>query len=112
MQINRENLSRQYASLSDAELLAIDPNELTELALKCWDREVDRRQLRAQPEPEQDSGAPVAAPAVERHDDVEPDWIESAATVCSFQAGTGRRYVQDADRACSILRDAGIPNRW
>jgi hypothetical protein len=29
MQINRDELTRQYASLSDGELLAIEPNELT-----------------------------------------------------------------------------------
>jgi hypothetical protein len=40
-----------------------------------------------------------------------PDWLDTAATACSFQIGTGRRYAEDAEQACTILRDAGIPSQ-
>ena len=105
VQINREDLSRHYASLSDGELLAIDPNELTELAAECYGNEVDRRRLSEQPEPD------GAAPEIHAHDEIEPDWFDTAATACTFQIGTGRRYAEDAERACTILRDAGIPSQ-
>lgn len=105
MQINREELSNHYASLSDDELRAIDPNDLTELALQCYDGEVDRRQLWAEPEPED-----VMPPAA-THTGVHPDWFDTAATACVFQAGTARRYAEDADRARTILSQAGIPSQ-
>lgn len=42
-------------------------------------------------------------------DNLESDWLETAATACSFQIGTGR-YAEDAESACKILREAGIPS--
>src|SRR5262249_14131101 len=76
-----------------------------ELALKCYDHEVGRRQLPAQVEPD------AAALEIDRHDEAKPDWLDTAATACSFQIGSGRRYAEDAERACTILRDAGIPSQ-
>jgi hypothetical protein len=109
VQINREDLSRHYASISDEELLAIDPSELTEVARECYDREVDRRQLGAEAEAEAE---PETAWAEADEDgDEEPDWLDTAASACSFQVSPGGRYAEDAGRASTILRDAGIPSR-
>ncbi len=105
VQINRGDLSRHYASCSDAELLAIDPNELTELAQECYRDEMDRRQLTAE------SSSDNVAFELDEQDLPEPDWFDAAATVCSFQIGAGQRYAQDAERACTILDDAGIPSQ-
>jgi hypothetical protein len=104
MQISSEELSQHYASLSDSELLAIDRNELTDLALKCYARELLRRHLPEVTKPDED-----ALPEMEAHVDAPPDWIDTAVTVCSFQTGTGSRYAEEAERASIILRDAGIP---
>ena len=105
VQINREELSRHYASLADEELLAMDPNELTEVALECYEAEMDRRQLDSTQE-EFEAGLPEVVELAE----VEGDWLETAATACSFQVGSGQRYAENAERACGILRDAGIPS--
>jgi hypothetical protein len=59
--------------------------------------------------PEIDTHA--ALPETGAHDGGPPDWLDTAATACSFQVGTGQRYAEDAERACTILRDAGIPSQ-
>ena len=43
MQVDLEYLRRQYASLSDEALLALDRSELVETAQKCYDEELVRR---------------------------------------------------------------------
>ena len=105
MRISREDISKHYASLSDAELLAIDPNGLTDLALQCYDREMERRPLSDGMESDD------ATPEINTQDGEMPDWLDTAATACSFQIGTGQRYAEDAERACAILRAAGIPSQ-
>jgi hypothetical protein len=104
MQVSREDLSKNYASLCDLELLAIDRNELTDLALQCYDHEVEHRHLSEKTEPDD------LALEMDAHDDV-PDWLDTAYTACSFQVGTGARYAEEAEQACTILRDAGIPSQ-
>lgn len=105
MQISREDLSKHYASLSDLKLLAISRNELTDLALQCYDREVKHRPLSDKTDPDE------IALKIAAHDGVPPNWLDTAATACSFQVGTGQRYAEEAERACTILRDAGIPSQ-
>lgn len=103
MDISREDLSARYAALSDAELLAIDPNELTDLARLCYQSEVAQRRLPPA------TGSHDHEPDIYTHDEVPSDWLETAATACSFQTGSGRPFADDAERACTVLRDAGIP---
>ena len=105
VQISREDLCRRYASLSDGELLAIDPGDLTGLALECYESEVESRRLS---EEMTQGEAPVE---VYTQDGPPPDWLETAATACSFQSGHGQRYAEDAARACEVLSDAGVPCR-
>jgi hypothetical protein len=105
MQISREELSTHYGSLSDAELLSISPSELTDLALRCYEREVERRHL------SQEAESDDTSLQRDSHFEIPLDWLDTAATACSFQVGTARRYAEDADSACIILRDAGIPSQ-
>ena len=102
MEVSREDLERRYASLSDEELLAINKNELNDLAQRCHHGEVERRHLSEEIESDD------AESEIDVHD-VPPDWLDTAVTVCSVPVGTGRRYAEDAERACIILREAGVP---
>jgi hypothetical protein len=104
MEISRDDLSKRYASLSDEELFDLDRNELTELARQCYDGERKRRHVT-----EAESRDPE--PESQARSEIQPGWLETAATACSFQVGTGRRYAEDAERACAILREAGIPSQ-
>jgi hypothetical protein len=110
MQIDTEHLRQRYASLSDDELIAIDRNELTEVAQYCYDREVERRGLSVQ---ERDSIA---------EDDIAiEDWEENSPSVeagddesfvaCVFTEHSGESCAADAADARAALEAAGIPSR-
>ncbi len=71
MQIDSESLRRQYESLTDEALLAIEPSELTGLAQNFYDAEMDRRGLKGQQE------------ELEQSDDDKPVWLDEAAEVYS-----------------------------
>jgi hypothetical protein len=109
MEISRDKLSRHYASLRDAELLAIDRNELTDVARQRYDDELTARGLAVEEEAGEEEASEVELTEAE-DDELTADWLDSAAVACSFQAVSGRRYGEDAERACTILRNAGIPS--
>src|SRR5579864_6256283 len=98
MEISRQELEKRYASFTDDQLLAIDPNELTDLAQQCYRVEVERRCLTDETEP--DEGEPNEEQSETDAYDESPDWLDTAVTACSFQVGTGRQYAQDAEQAC------------
>src|SRR5215475_528614 len=100
MEISLNDLSRHFASLSDAELLAISSEDLTDLARQCYHGELGRRHL------SRETGLDRGVLPIDSHHEVPQDWLDTAATACSFQTGTGGGYAEDAERACSILREA------
>jgi hypothetical protein len=106
MQIDRRELGRHYASLSDEELLSLDPNELTETAQTIYDLEIKRRGLSEKPldleEPEGFVG-PSEGPA--------PDWPEDAVLACTFTASHGNPAGEKAALALAVLQAAGIPGQ-
>lgn len=106
--IDLESLRRHYTSLSDEELVALNREELTETAQKCYDEELERRELSEAP----DSGT---GPGNEEYDcdafeTVEDtDWLEEAACACSFVSQPGGSAAADAGNARAALQEAGIP---
>ena len=105
MQVSIEDLRRHYASLSDEALEEIDPDELTEVARQCYQREVDQRGLlepASEPVPDRDE-------VLHEDFDVEPDWLEHAACPCSYTATPGSNHAPDAARAHDVLVAAGVP---
>src|ERR1700755_308240 len=57
MKLTAEDFTRQYREMSDDELLAIDPDELQDVARKCHQAEMMRRSLA---EPAEESEEPDA----------------------------------------------------
>ena|SRR5579883_1093445 len=108
MQIDRDRLRAQYQSMSDEELLAIDPSELTDLARSCYEAELSERELA---EPEDTYAEVVAEPAdFPEHDShLDPDWLETAEQACSFVLQSATNYAEEGETACAVLRRAGIP---
>ena len=108
MRIDVESLRRHYGSLSDDELLAVERDELTDSAQKCFDEEVERRGLdeaqESEAAPDEDAYE-VATPT----DGVDPDWLQDAACACSFVSQPGGSAASDAENAREVLQDAGIP---
>ena len=107
MQITSEELRRHYASLSDEEIEEIDPAGLTEVARKCYEREVDARGLTAEAAPP--GAREDAVEDVEESYEAEPDWLEHAACACSYTAFPGTNHAPEAARAHDALVAAGVP---
>jgi hypothetical protein len=110
LQIDLDDLRRHYESLTDDELLEIEPSELTEQARGCFEGEVRRRGLSEQPSPENsgaDGGEGFPAEPHETEDD--PNWLDTAACACSYFSHAGGTAAEDADTARATLLDAGIP---
>jgi hypothetical protein len=111
MQITPEELHRHYESLSDEELREIDPNDLTELARKCYEQAFQNRfSGQDQPGVDAQEGEISGAESLgEEGLDAEPDWLESAACPCSYSATPGSYPAPDAAHARDVLLAAGIP---
>ena len=122
MRIDAEDLRRHYRSISDEELLALDPEELTETAQSLCNEELARRGLT--PGRAADS-EDVALPdeVAEGEGDLEadtgppPDWIGEAACAYSFTVYPKTPYADVAGQIRAVLGKAGIPcyltlNEW
>jgi hypothetical protein len=106
MQVTTEELRRHYGSLSDEMLEEIDPAGLTELARKCYEREVEKRGLAEEAAPPAADGS---AEEAEERFEVEPDWLDRAACPCSYTAFPGSNHAPDAARARDVLLAAAYP---
>lgn len=106
MEIDVESLRRYYSSLSDEALMALDREDLTEVAQKCWDGEIARRGINELPESDaaSDDGAGEAETSSEG--ELDPGWLEDAVCACSFAGDPGGSPAADAVK---VLDDAGIP---
>ncbi len=109
MQITNEELGKHYASLSDGELENIDPAELTEGARRIYELEMKKRSLTPSFAPEQEEEhetydqEDVEAFTEEIAAQEEPDWLDSAACVCSFREFARTSLARDA------LVASGVP---
>ena len=122
MQIDRQELSAHYASLSDEELLELDRAELTEVAQRFYDSELAKRHLTREdtetPVEPHCRAAPVdAAEGADEDEDgaavinfdagPEPDWLEDATCARSYAVLPGGSAA-DAGDAHDALVAAGI----
>jgi hypothetical protein len=91
MKITADDLSRSYRAMSDEQLLAMDQDELTDIARKTLEAEMERRGLT-----HRDPAAPPSPVEI----DVDPNAWASAGM---FQ------YLDQARVYLPVLEDAGIP---
>jgi len=111
-EFNPENLRKQYASLNDDALLAIDRSELVEAAQKCLDAEMAARGLRSPVSRKAGNTGDLANEVgdeeeIENQD--EPDWLPDAASAASFTVYPGGDAAIQLDAARHALKSAGIP---
>lgn len=114
MRIDARDVRRHYESLSDGEILALNRDELTDVAQSVYDEELVRRGLADAEPPETSEFADdeLAAEAQDdsgTDDDGQPDWLEDAACACSFSVYPGSPAADRGAQARSTLRAAGIP---
>ena len=102
MELDPEDLRRQYAMLSDEALVALDRSELVEVAQQAYDQELHRRRLTSdvgEYDVDHDDGTGGPRPA----------WLDDAACAADFESSPGRNAAPDAANAREVLETAGIP---
>jgi len=92
VKLDAADFRQRYRAASDEELLAIDPDDLTDVARKCYFEELERRELKR--------GVVASAPEAEESDESDVDGEPVA--VGSYPAP------QDARAMRELLRGAGI----
>jgi hypothetical protein len=114
MRIDRRELGRHYASITDEELLALNREDLTETARVIYDLEIGRRGLNADSSFEKE---PDASGTTLRQSGIfiegegpDPDWLQNAACACSFAVTPGDSGAEKASQAQTALQAAGIPS--
>ena len=105
MKLTAEDYRNHYRELGDEEFLAIDRDELVELARRCYDAELARRQL-APPEHEEaeefeEKPAPASQPVREEN------LVTVAMFLSAHEANVARGVVQSADIPC-VLTDEHV----
>ncbi len=108
MRATPEDLRRTYASLTDEQLLDLDPSELTDTALECYQQEMSRRRL-AEGGTGQEKEPEHGERNFQRSGNFDGDWLEHAACACSFTVAPGSNQAEDAGRARQALLEAAIP---
>jgi predicted ester cyclase len=94
MKLTAEDYQRRFSEMSDEEFLAIDRQDLVDLARRCYDAELARRQL----EPPE-AALPVEPAESQAEGEPPDDW----ATVAVFT------YPDEAGAAEGLLKSADIP---
>ena len=111
MIITPEQLRQHYASLSDDELLAMNRDDLTEVAAKVYDLEMGRRALTPVEDEESIEGnhsfRPSSAETTEATD--EEDSTDEKFVAGTFVDHSGNSAAADAEDARRALRASGIP---
>jgi hypothetical protein len=111
MKLTAEDYRQSYRALSDEEFLAINRDELVEVARRCYDAELKRRQLESpvptEETPEQDEGPRETPPMPEGEE------VVQAALVTSLERATyAQQMLMDADIPCEINQRPYIPFRY
>jgi pimeloyl-ACP methyl ester carboxylesterase len=96
LKLNPEDIRRHYHGLADGELLALDRDDLTDIARGCYDEEIEARGLRSKAARRQ---TPAEAPpeATTEHE------------VFDEPVSLGYFGQRESMHARAMLRDAGIP---
>lgn len=116
MRIDPADIKKRFAAMDDEALLDVDRDELSEMAQGIYDEEVAARGLDEGEDADgieeldvtfDEDGAPVDVDAEE--DAEQPDWMEEAVCVCTFETTPGSTAVGDVLKARAVLLAAEIP---
>ncbi len=104
MDFSGEDLRRYYEERSDAGLLSIDREELTDLARLTYDREMDRRGLKPQVKPE--------SRAVAREQEPIDDLVQVATFVFPHEAKFARAELEAENIYCFLDNERTLDVDW
>jgi hypothetical protein len=102
--LDPEDLRRNYATLSDEALLAMDRSDLVDMAQPIYDQELRHRRLTLER-----SGDEAARGDLDGVSGPKPAWLDDAACAAEFASFPGRNSAPDAANAREVLQAAGIP---
>ena len=104
MRIDPDDIRRRYAVMSDEELLALDSEELSDIARPIYEQEIAARGLDG-------DSAPLEEDAELAQEDAgpAPDWAEDAAVICTFSVDPSTNEATGTGPAVEALEAAGIP---
>jgi len=105
MKLTAEDYRESYRALSDDEFLAIDRDELVDVARRVYDAELKRRQLEPplhDEEAEAESLAPLPIPTDE-------ELVRIGLVTSVDRAIYARRILQDADVPCELDNQPNVP---
>lgn len=106
MDLDADNLRRQFAELSDEALLKLNPADLTDLARQYYNVELTNRGLKPAPPPRSDVLEPSRPRLVPRESETSFEnlpWKSTAVSAAEFE------YPEDAEQARDVLEAAAIP---
>jgi hypothetical protein len=109
MPADPDYLRRHYSSLSDEALLAVDRDDLVEMAQKFYDAELNTRKLSASGRSDDLSDGEVEAEDNPFDAEDSAAWLDEAAEVYSVVVSSGTTAEEAANGARSVLEAAGIP---
>ncbi len=114
MQIDRRELGKHIASLSDEELLNTKREDLTKVAQRIYDLEIANRRLdRASTTKRRIETTEASFSAGDYPNDGEtsdPDWHQSGIVVCDIMDQPGEDAADRISKAQMALQAAGIPS--
>jgi hypothetical protein len=107
MKLTAEDYQRHYRELSDDEFLAIDRDDLVEVARRCYDAEMAHRQLAPPPDAvdkEPDSAAPPT-PTADPHEELARVAVLSQLNTAIY----AQKMLQEADIPADLTNAADLP---
>jgi hypothetical protein len=112
MRIDRRELGQYYSTLTDEELLSMRRDDLTSTAQVLYDEEIAYRKLGEKLADEEeieksDKGLEGVSELLDG-ECPEPEWLDDAVCVCSFDISPGSNSMERASLAQTALQSAGI----
>jgi len=112
MKLTAEDYQQHYRALSDDELLAIEAVELMDVARRCYDAELKRRQLTPEPEGQPDAepepGSHVSAHAMDPAEEL----VQVAVVIDFARALEVQKVLQEAAMPSVLTKDPKLPGRY
>ena len=108
MKLTAEDYRQSYRGLSDEEFLAIDREELVDVARRVYDAELTRRQLES-PEAREETEEPPLDTEPRREIATDEELVQLALVTAFDRATYAQRILLDADIPCKLNHQPTMP---
>jgi hypothetical protein len=108
MKLTAEDYQRNYRALSDDEFLAIDPDDLVDVARRCYDAELKHRKLEPPgdgADEDSEAGTVREMPRIP----TDEEFVRAALFTSTERAMYAQRILMDADISCELDHNPTLP---